>query len=171
VYSVQRSLQLFPRYHRPESNQRQQSLHCKWSTPADASRCIRVIFPRASGLSHCRGGGRVPDLNEADLYQATITLIIGHMRQSEFLRVLEWLWDVIAGPANPPHIRWIPTGPLCKMSIHAAGHHSEDFSSTVLVRVVSSYSPSLKGLMHTRRNRAEGSGEENGCEDPREARG
>jgi len=49
----------------------------------------------------------------------------------------------------------IPTGPLCLLPIHAAGYHCEPSSRTVLDRVISSYSPSIKALLYARRNRAQ----------------
>ena len=53
------------------------------------------------------------------------------------LDVLDWLWDVIAGPVltalghtgppgpgDPwPRVWWCPTGPLTVLPIHAAGRH------------------------------------------------
>lgn len=79
------------------------------------------------------------------------------------LEILEWLWDVIARPildtlgfTGPPssndwpRIWWIPTGPLSKFPLHAAGHHLNT-SHTVLDRVMSSYSSSVKTLIHGRR--------------------
>lgn len=77
------------------------------------------------------------------------------------LRILEWLWDSIVSPvldalgytAPPPlgdpwpHIWWIPTGPLSKFPLHAAGRHMDEgcFNST-LDRVISSYSASIRAL-------------------------
>jgi tetratricopeptide (TPR) repeat protein len=80
--------------------------------------------------------------------------------------VLEWLWDVAANPIldalgftqppsadNWPHVWWIPTGPLSKFPLHAAGRHRSGFAETVLDRVMSSYSPSIKAIIHGRRRR------------------
>ncbi|KAF3481532.1 uncharacterized protein GIQ15_04291 [Arthroderma uncinatum] len=80
------------------------------------------------------------------------------------LKLLEWLWDVVTNPilktlgfTEPPsdeswpHIWWIPTGPLSKFPLHAAGHHSKGSSETVLDRVMSSYSSSVKAIIHSRR--------------------
>ncbi|KAG7404064.1 hypothetical protein Forpe1208_v015791 [Fusarium oxysporum f. sp. rapae] len=76
-------------------------------------------------------------------------------------RVLEWLWDTIARPVletlgftgpppsgSPwPRIRWIPIGPLSKFPLHAAGRHMEDDSfNSVIDRVISSYSSSIRSL-------------------------
>jgi hypothetical protein len=89
------------------------------------------------------------------------------VHMSPMLDLLKWLWDAVAGPildelgfqktSGPeklPRICWIPTGPLCVLPIHAAGYHFGDFSRTVLDRVVSSYSPSVKALLYARRNKA-----------------
>ncbi len=77
--------------------------------------------------------------------------------------VLEWLWDTVAGPvldalgftAPPrdgswPHVWWIPTDILTKFPLHAAGYHGKG-SQTVLDRVMSSYSPSIKAIIQSRR--------------------
>lgn len=79
--------------------------------------------------------------------------------------VLEWLWDTIAEPVldvlhftTPPpgdcwpRIWWVPTGPLTRFPIHAAGYHLSDPPKTVLDRVISSYSPSVKTLVQSRQN-------------------
>nr|CEG05472.1 unnamed protein product [Fusarium clavum] len=50
-----------------------------------------------------------------------------------------------------PHIWWIPTGPLSRLPIHAAGLHLERSGKSVMDRVVSSYAPSVKALVHGRR--------------------
>jgi tetratricopeptide (TPR) repeat protein len=78
--------------------------------------------------------------------------------------VLEWLWDVAANPIldalgflqppfgdNWPHVWWVPTGPLSKFPFHAAGHHSSRSAEAVIDRVMSSYSPSIKAIIHGRR--------------------
>src|SRR4029077_16542650 len=74
--------------------------------------------------------------------------------------VLEWLWDVAARPSlealgfdtavsdnNWPHVWWVPTGPLSHLPLHAAGRY-EDCTETVLDRVMSSYSLSVKALIY-----------------------
>lgn len=77
--------------------------------------------------------------------------------------VLEWLWNNLAKPVldalgftqTPldgcwPHIWWIPTGILTKFPIHAAGSYSQRSSGAVLDRVISSYSSSVKAIIHGR---------------------
>jgi tetratricopeptide (TPR) repeat protein len=81
-------------------------------------------------------------------------------------KILEWLWETVAQPvldtlgfSQPPaddcwpHIWWIPTGPLSKFPIHAAGRHTNGSAQTVLDRVMSSYSSSIKAIIHGRRQR------------------
>ncbi|KAH6962410.1 CHAT domain-containing protein [Ilyonectria sp. MPI-CAGE-AT-0026] len=80
--------------------------------------------------------------------------------------LLGWLWDMIVGPVlndlgfkeppsgtSWPHVWWIPTGPLVSLPIHAAGHHLEFKSETAVDRVISSYSSSIKTIMHSRQRR------------------
>jgi tetratricopeptide (TPR) repeat protein len=79
--------------------------------------------------------------------------------------VLEWLWDTIAKPvlealgftetpagADWPHIWWIPTNALVGLPIHAAGYHHQGSTNTVIDRVISSYSSSVKSLIQARKN-------------------
>ncbi|CAG9990927.1 unnamed protein product [Clonostachys byssicola] len=75
--------------------------------------------------------------------------------------VLEWLWDTIAHPVfdalgmsersntdgNWPHIWWVPMGPLSRFPLHAAGYHLRYPPETVIDRVISSYSSSLRMLI------------------------
>jgi hypothetical protein len=78
--------------------------------------------------------------------------------------VLGWLWDMVMSPIldalgitqtpsgdDWPHVWWIPTGPLTKFPLHAAGRHTTGSSKTVLDRVMSSYSSSVKAMIHSRR--------------------
>lgn len=77
--------------------------------------------------------------------------------------ILAWLWDTIADPVltaldalGPPPERmwWCPVGPVTYLPLHAAGHHRQRGGprpQTVLDRVVSSYTPTLRSLLHARR--------------------
>jgi hypothetical protein len=84
---------------------------------------------------------------------------------------LRWSWDVITGPVldglgitgrpergGPwPRIWWCPTGLLSFLPLHAAGHHDTrdaPVPSTVLDRVVSSYTPTVRVLLHALRGPA-----------------
>ncbi|KAI0409253.1 CHAT domain-containing protein [Xylaria palmicola] len=79
--------------------------------------------------------------------------------------ILEWLWDVAAGPIldelgfhTPPpddkwpHVWWILTGALSHLPIHAAGYHGNFSNDNVLDRVMSSYTSSMKALIRRRQN-------------------
>ncbi|KAM5362077.1 hypothetical protein ACJZ2D_012744 [Fusarium nematophilum] len=101
----------------------------------------------------------LPDLTVAEISSMSWEYSLGSPR------VLRWLWDVVANPIlaalditkTPssgdtwPHVWWIPTGPLSKFPIHAAGYHYRGSSKTVLDRVMSSYSSSIKALIQCRR--------------------
>jgi hypothetical protein len=82
------------------------------------------------------------------------------------LSVLGWLWDVVAGPVldalgltEPPLVSqpwarlwWCPSGLLSLLPLHAAGHYTNYLSTkTVAERVISSYTPTVQGLIHARR--------------------
>lgn len=81
---------------------------------------------------------------------------------SELSRILEWLWDVavdpilnalgITGPpaddSTWPRIWWVASGLLNLLPIHAAGYHNADRSRSLIDRAISSYTPTLKALMH-----------------------
>ncbi|MEY9860041.1 CHAT domain-containing protein [Catenulispora sp. GAS73] len=90
--------------------------------------------------------------------------------QQEILAVLAWLWDTVADPVlthlgyttSPgvgeqwPRLWWCPVGPLAFLPLHAAGHHAEDppagptGARTVLDRVISSYTTTVRALGHAR---------------------
>jgi tetratricopeptide (TPR) repeat protein len=93
-------------------------------------------------------------------------------REQSLLAYLEWLWDVVAEPvlkatAVPPGSRlwWCATGPLALAPLHAAGYHDPDDTPTgrtVLDRVISSMTPTLRALRHARRPHPPASGESAG---------
>ncbi|KAK7949325.1 uncharacterized protein PG986_010211 [Apiospora aurea] len=82
--------------------------------------------------------------------------------------VLEWLWDDVAFPIlealglgeapscddSWPHVWWVTTGILSKFPIHAAGYHMRRSSETVLDRLISSYSSSIRAIIDSRRQPA-----------------
>lgn len=84
---------------------------------------------------------------------------------------LGWLWDEIAEPVlttlgitrSPgpgeawPRLWWVPVGPLSYLPLHAAGHHDEKGGPgrTVLDRVVSSYTPTIRAITHVRGRRGD----------------
>lgn len=81
-----------------------------------------------------------------------------------------WMWDTVAEPvlaelgftSTPtgapdgwPRLWWCPTGPLTMLPLHSAGYHKDPdehgmFRRTVLDRVVSSYTPTLRALVEAR---------------------
>ncbi|MFJ9248491.1 CHAT domain-containing protein [Streptomyces sp. NPDC101776] len=83
---------------------------------------------------------------------------------------LEWLWDTIAEPVlkaagltrpipegtprgSVPRLWWSASGPLAHLPLHAAGHHrAAELADgrSVLDRVASSYTPSIRALRHAR---------------------
>ncbi|GAA2596264.1 CHAT domain-containing protein [Streptomyces axinellae] len=88
--------------------------------------------------------------------------------QSAVTQVLGWLWDAIAepvlrhlghtsAPAVPaggsgsggwPRVWWSPVGRLALLPVHAAGRFPG--TATVLDRVISCYTPTLRALRHAR---------------------
>ena len=81
---------------------------------------------------------------------------------------LGWLWDALAGPVldrlgitGPPRdgqpwprLWWCVSGLLSFLPVHAAGHHhtrADAAPATVMDRVISSYTPTLRALTHARR--------------------
>ena len=87
----------------------------------------------------------------------------GKTKVLEQLDFLAWLWTVVAKPvldalgfsSRPidkplPRVWWILTGQLSQLPIHAAGRWNEDPRESVMERVISSYSPSIKALVHSR---------------------
>jgi hypothetical protein len=94
--------------------------------------------------------------------------------QKQVHGVLAWLWDNAAEPilhelgyrhppdagSRWPRVWWAPGGLLGLLPIHAAGRHSPEqpghADHAVLDRVVSSYTPTIRALVHARqRNRTE----------------
>ena len=81
---------------------------------------------------------------------------------------LGWLWEALAGPVldrlgitGPPRdgqpwprLWWCVSGLLSFLPVHAAGHHhtrADATPATVIDRVISSYTPTLRALTHARR--------------------
>ncbi|MGW2822946.1 CHAT domain-containing protein [Streptomyces sp. NPDC001443] len=70
---------------------------------------------------------------------------------------LVWLWDAVTGPVlehicsdsatgrRDTRVWWCPTGPLSFLPLHASGHH-DGSGVSVLDRVTSSYTPTLRAL-------------------------
>jgi CHAT domain-containing protein len=82
--------------------------------------------------------------------------------QETLSQVLQWLWDTTTGPVldhlgyqSPasgtwPRIWWAPGGPLSGLPLHAAGYHRQRDGRTVIDRVISSYTPTIRALASAR---------------------
>lgn len=127
---------------------------------ADSFRCDAFLIER-----HQIRVLNLPDLTIEDVEKRARSLQASRLAASyQTLSTLEWLWDTLAGPCldalgyripvidnNWPRVWWIPTGPLSHLPLHAAGRHMKGSTDTVLDRVVSSYSTSVKALIYGRR--------------------
>jgi hypothetical protein len=90
----------------------------------------------------------------------------GEAARDAITGVLGRLWDVVTGPvltalghtgppaegAGWPRVWWCPVGPVASLPLHAAGHHTRPGES-VVDRVVSSYTPTIRALGHAARPR------------------
>lgn len=84
-------------------------------------------------------------------------------RSEAMSATMEWLWDAVAEPVladlgivepaqgDPPRLWWCPTGLLSLLPLHGAGYHALSEGRTVLDRVISSYTPTLRVLREARR--------------------
>lgn len=109
--------------------------------------CCDALIVEESGLRALH----LPKLHKSDI----LDRLRDFQPQTISLDMLEWLWHSAMAPIldslgfrenNPQHWRriwWIPTGPLARFPLHAAGDYSGS-SGTVLDRVISSYSSSVK---------------------------
>ncbi|KAH8811034.1 CHAT domain-containing protein [Xylogone sp. PMI_703] len=108
---------------------------------------------------------RLPDLHSNDIEEKVQGRSLGSPP------VLRWLWDTVTNPvldalgfncpplsddttsADWPHVWWIPTGSLRRFPLHAAGRYGADerLHMSVLDRVMSSYSLSIKSMIYFRR--------------------
>ncbi|OIJ66466.1 CHAT domain-containing tetratricopeptide repeat protein [Streptomyces mangrovisoli] len=93
--------------------------------------------------------------------------------QRALRKVLEWLWEAALEPVlsalealgeaippahdqSPPRVWWAPGGLLGLLPLHAAGFHTDPEGPrrrTVLDRVISSYTPTIRALRHARGQR------------------
>jgi tetratricopeptide (TPR) repeat protein len=84
--------------------------------------------------------------------------------ERSIIATLEWLWDSVAKHVlaalgyhsapdigrDWPRLWWCPTGALTLLPIHAAGYHGEPDGRSVLDRVISSYTPTIRALFAAR---------------------
>ncbi len=89
--------------------------------------------------------------------------------QQRLTVLLGWLWESVArpvleelgydGPTNGewPRLWWCVSGMLSFLPLHAAGHHHtrlDQVPQTVTDRAISSYTPTIRALAHSRRQHA-----------------
>ena len=125
------------------------------------------------GLTYDTLISRINDFYRA-LHAATdlgVSMLDRIAAQKELLEILGWLWDTAAGPvldtlgyrqppppgAVWPRLWWAPGGLLGLLPVHAAGHHAESLAGdrarrTVMDRVVSSWTPTIRALRYARRH-------------------
>ncbi|SDD80268.1 CHAT domain-containing protein [Glycomyces harbinensis] len=93
------------------------------------------------------------DLQSAGRARGTAAVMV----ETALGETCEWLWDAVVAPVLPylpipevsaesPRVWWCPTGPLALLPIHAAGR-GDDWLADM---VVSSYTPTLRGLVEAR---------------------
>ncbi|MBP2327046.1 tetratricopeptide (TPR) repeat protein [Kibdelosporangium banguiense] len=131
-----------------------------------------ALLLRPNGISALPLPGLSNDdlLRRVDQFHEAVDLALGGyggpvaaVAERTLAEVLEWLWDVVAGPVleelghttvvpDPPRVWWSLTGPLGHLPLHAAGYHPT--SRTVLDRVISSYTPTVRALDHARTRQA-----------------
>jgi tetratricopeptide (TPR) repeat protein len=138
---------------------------------ADADDSVHVV--PLSGLTPAEADGRADRLSAACLTVADRDTdpFSRIAAQAEVLDVLAWVWDVITEPVLTalghtgmpgsdqewPRVWWCPVGRLARLPLHAAGHRADLSDAggdrrpdprTVMDRVVSSYTPTIRSLAH-----------------------
>ncbi|MBP2329694.1 hypothetical protein JOF56_010079 [Kibdelosporangium banguiense] len=132
----------------------------------DRTRCDALIVRRDRDVEHVP----LPDLSKKEAAQRAgeylnALKLLGRpgapVGAKQILHAtLEWLWDTVADPVltrlgytghdDPlPRLWWCPTGSLTLLPLHAAGYHDPadtPAGRTVIDRVVSSYTPTLRAL-------------------------
>ncbi|KAJ7919723.1 CHAT domain-containing protein, partial [Mycena leptocephala] len=83
--------------------------------------------------------------------------IIDRSSDEVFQGLLAHLWNTVVKPvfealdlkksADPPRLWWCPIGPLAFLPIHAAGIYGRDITDCASDYVVSSYTPTITGLL------------------------
>lgn len=128
-----------------------------------------TVRDRAASYLEALGGsatpsGTAPDPERKGFRAAMNEVKARHQARDDVVRsTMEWLWDAVAepvltelrldGPAapgkQPPRLWWCPTGVLSLLPLHGAGHH-DGSGRTVVERVISSYTPTLRALLEAR---------------------
>ncbi|WP_432991828.1 CHAT domain-containing protein [Dactylosporangium sp. CA-233914] len=141
-------------------------------TAADVQRRVEGYLRQLQRVGQCEAAyvraRRDPAATGEARARAAHELRVARLRAETTLRVvLQWLWDSVAEPvltelgfaetpaegAVWPRLWWCPTGLLTLLPLHAAGDHRAPGPDrpTVLDRVVSSYTPTLRALLEARR--------------------
>jgi tetratricopeptide (TPR) repeat protein len=143
---------------------------------ADASRPVRVV--ELPGLGRNDVFYQINRLGFAVVVSAEQSLSLRLTAQREIRTVLAWLWDKITAPVlaelnftgrpepgrSWPRVWWCPVGEMAFMPLHAAGYHDSTHADlrdggwtadapTVLDRVISSYTPTIRALRYARQDR------------------
>lgn len=94
-----------------------------------------------------------------EVHDNAIAFLVASIERDEakLREVLAWVWKCVARPVLD-HVRserlwWCASGDLGLLPLHAAGRHETRFEAepeTVLDRVISSYTPTLRALVHAR---------------------
>ena len=135
-------------------------------------RCDAIIitkdYVRAFPLQNLRHDELIRKTDEFYEHITVTCLRVRHYSKAilEIKQILEWLWDVAAAPvldylgfmAPPsnvwPRIWWVGTHLFNILPIHAAGYHKIGSTNSVLDRVISSYTPTIKALLHSKNHGA-----------------
>jgi hypothetical protein len=118
------------------------------------------------GLGHDTVIGQINVFYRALSEAAALSAPTGARAQETIREVLAWLWDNATEPVldalgygKPPssggpwpRVWWVSSGLLAMLPIHAAGHHGDptDLRRSVIDRVISSYTPTVRALTHAR---------------------
>ncbi|AKN74070.1 hypothetical protein QR97_33990 [Streptomyces sp. PBH53] len=116
--------------------------------------------------AHARVDQFLTVLGEADRAVGAAGRAVRLLRERTLRDILEWLWEAVTAPVlealrltSPvapdgpwPRLWWCPTGPLTLLPLHAAGRPADPGADrpgpgdSVLDRVISSYTPTLRSL-------------------------
>ena len=127
-----------------------------------ARRRSDAILVRANGVNSIklRLNSRDLDNYTRKLVRADPDTFAGSLaRRGVVADILAWLWETVAAPVldalghtatltdSWPRLWWVPTGALSRLPLHAAGLPG---GPTVADRVISSYAPTIRALLHSR---------------------
>ncbi|WP_285605674.1 CHAT domain-containing protein, partial [Actinokineospora globicatena] len=141
---------------------------------------LNVSRYRSDALVLTRSGVsviRLPRVNPKEIELRLVTLKAAMTREGSPHQenrllgdILGWLWEAIAKPVfdgigltgrhapddDLPRLWWCPSGMLSFLPLHMAGYHDTpagDVPETVPDLVISSYTPTIRALIHARRQR------------------